>query len=206
MKEKKKKKWTILIAALIAIVATAVYSGQSYYRFHQGIPEERPDFGSPGGPPGDGERGDRGRGGWRGGPPTEEERERRMQEMAKELNLTPDQQTQIRNIMSQPWEGGPENRGQRFEQVRSVLTPQQQEQARDMFQSRMRSRMDERMQRRLNEARKSLPEKEVKALEAQMNERRRQMEQRRREGGGPPGFGPPGRRGGPGGPPPEGRR
>ncbi|MCA9439924.1 MAG: hypothetical protein KC964_03895 [Candidatus Omnitrophica bacterium] len=204
-KEKKHtSKWPLLILALIAIVATAVYSGSQYYRFNQGIPEDRPEFGPPG-PRGDRDGGGRGRGDWRA--PSEEERQQRMQEMAQELNLTPDQQNQIRDIMSQPWEGGPENRGQRMQQVQSVLTPEQQEKAHTMFESRMRQRMDDHMQRRLNEAKKSLPPKEVKALEEQMKERRKQMEQRRRQGGGrrggppgPPGFGPPPG----GGPPPDG--
>jgi len=196
MHEKKKTRWPLAVLAILAIIGTAVYSGSSYYRFSRGIPEDRPEYGPP--PPGD-----RGPGERRGGPPSEEERQQRFQEMATELNLTPEQQSQIRELMSQPWQGGREGGRERFEQMRSILTPEQQEKASQGF----RSRMDDRMQRRLNEARKSLPEKEVRALEEQMKERRRQMEERRRRGGGPPGpppFGgpPPPGEGPPPGPPP----
>ncbi len=177
MKEKKNK-WPLLVVALIAIVGTAVYSGSVLLQYNQGIPEERPEF-ARGGP------GDRGPGGGdrRGGPPSEEERQQRFQEMSKEMNLSTEQQTKIQELMSQPrGEGGRE----RFQQIREILTPEQQAQMSNRFQSRM----EERMQRRLNEARKSLPEKEVRVLEEQMQERRKQMEQRRREGrGGPPGRG-----------------
>ena len=199
MKEKKNK-WPLIILALVAIVATTVYSASSFYQFKKGIPEERPEFGPP---PGDRGPGGRGRGpeGRRGGPPSEEERQQRFQEMSKELQLTAEQQSQIREIMSQPWERGREGGRERFQQMRDVLTPEQQQ----MMSTRFQSRMDARMQRRLNEARKSLPEKEVKVLEEQMKERRKQMEERRRRGEGPPGpppFGGPPPGGGPDGPPP----
>lgn len=196
----KKNKTPLMIAAVIAILATAVYSANAWYRFSVGIPNDRPPEWGEGGP------GDQGPGGFRGGPPTEAERQERFQQMSAQLNLTPEQQSQIQQIMAQPWEGGPEGGRSRFEQMREVLTPAQQEQAQQMFRSGMQQRMQQRMERERREAKKNLPEGEYKQFEALQQERMKAMEQRMREGRGPgggrrgggPGSGGPG--GGPGGP------
>lgn len=184
----KKNKTPLMIAAVIAILATAVYSANAWYRYSVGIPNDRPPEWGEGGP-----------GGFRGGPPTEAERQERFQQMSAQLNLTPDQQSQIQQIMSQPWEGGPEGGRSRFEQMREVLTPAQQEQAQQMFRGGMQQRMQQRMERERREAKKNLPEGEYKQFEALQQERMKAMEQRMREGGGPGGGGPGGGPGGPGG-------
>ena len=168
MKEKKSK-WPLVFIALASVIATSVYSGYTLLKFKQGIPEEKPAPALAGGT---------GPGRWqRDSPPTPEERQRRFKEIAATLELTPEQKNQIQEILSQSGKGGRQGGRERFRKVREILTPDQQEKAFGMF----RSRIEQRMKRRLEEAKKSLPEKEVKVLEEQMNERLKQMETRMRE-------------------------
>lgn len=143
-------------------------------------------------------RGPGGPGGPGGSPPSEAEREAfrnaMRQEMITELQLTPEQQTKMEEVMNS--EGGPR---EHMRAMREVLTPEQQEKARNMREQHMTQMMN----RRLEEAKKTLPESEVKKLEEKMKER---LEARRN--GERPSWAPEGGRGDRGGegppPPPPG--
>lgn len=189
---------TTLVLSILIILAGATYSGFSYFRFTQGLPpderSEWDDFG-----PGDrgGRRGpeeagrrDRPRGEGRspggdrgpGGPGFREE-------MVKEFQITPEQQSQFEKLREAPRPEGPDGWQQRRQQFESILTPEQ----RQRMTQVMGQRMEQGIQRRLERARRVLPPDQLKVYEERMREMMQRM--RQRGGRGERGGGPGGRRG-----------
>lgn len=130
----------------------------------------------------------------RPGPPSPEQREQmrtRMREtMRQELNLTDDQQAKIDALISEPMPDSREERRARFEQMQQVLTPEQQEKARELRQNMRRQFM----QRRMEEMAKTANPEDMAAMQQRFEEMQRRFGDRGPGGGGPP----------PNGPPPEG--
>lgn len=127
-------------------------------------------------PPGEGGgRGDRMMGGMG---PTEEERKAMREEVLGTLNLTPEQRTKLDEIEKR-FEGkdGREAWRERMEASAEVLTPEQQEKAREFMQTNMRSRMEARMKERI----KVLPPEEQEKFMQKFEERRGEMEARWRQ-------------------------
>jgi len=118
----------------------------------------------------------------------EQIRQEMMDHMTKELELTPEQQAGIKEI----WSGGiATSRGEfekRIEKASELLTPEQREKADEIRRERggdMRRRgMQRLIERRLEKARETLPEDQMKIYEKKLQERIEDWENRRGEGGG----------------------
>jgi hypothetical protein len=144
---------------LVLITGLAVYGWSIYSKYTGGLPWEqgRTDRQVASNPQQENTRPE--------GPPRNRgARRQRMQQMMKELNLTEDQQAKIKDIWEQ---GRHENRKegrQRFQAMLSILTPEQQVQARQMMQSRMQRRV-QRMQE------KGVSGEEIQEVEERIEER-----------------------------------
>jgi Spy/CpxP family protein refolding chaperone len=123
-------------------------------------------------------------GGQEFGPPSPEMRAAMRNQMFATLNLTDEQRAQI-EALGEPGQGG--NPREHFEKMREILTPEQREQMGAVREQHMAQMMS----RRLEEARKTLPESEVQKLEQKMKER-----QEARRNGERPAWAPDGGRGG----------
>jgi Spy/CpxP family protein refolding chaperone len=196
-KEKKESNtWLKMGVALLLILCGAAYTTRTWWTYAKGIPQPKQqnqdDFGEERlGPRPGGDRGNRGRG--QGGPGnmSPEERQQRFNQMAEELHMTPEQKDQITKI----WEAGAPQDGEgwreRFDKMRSVLTPEQQQQMGAGRESRRQDFMNKRIER----AKKYLPPDQAKMYAQKLQERMNQMGNRGRGRGGP-GGGPGGGRGG----------
>lgn len=127
--------------------------------------------------PGGGGQG--GRNQWQAAFP-EAEREKMRQEMAKELKLTPEQQTKLREAEKALESGSNEDRRNVMRQMGEVLTPEQQGQ----MGAFMMRRGQEFRQKRLETAKKLLGEDEFKKFEKKLQQRMEQRRQRFQQGQG----------------------
>ena len=175
-----------IVVLIAAMVGMGYYGWTTYSRYTHGLPpnqNQTPGAMGPGGPR-------MNAAGARPGPPSPEQRRERMNQMMRELNLSGEQRAQMDKL----WEGPPpdsrEARQERRQTMEQILTPEQQQQARQM--------MRQGMQRRLDRARQTLSPKDFATLERRIQDRM----DGRRGGGGFGGRGGGGGRGGQGGPPP----
>lgn len=137
--------------------------------------ERRPDGERPPGAPREG----RGGPGMMGGMgPTEEERKAMRTEMLDHLQVTPEQRAKLDEIEKRfAGKDGREVWRERMEAAAEVLTPEQQEKAREYMQTNMRARMEARMRERI----KVLPPEEQEKFMRKFEERRGEMEARWRQ-------------------------
>lgn len=112
------------------------------------------------------------------------------QRLVQELNLTEAQQKQMEEIRTRMESGGNRGPGGMMAEMREVLTPEQQEKAREMFAERG-GRFQEMAARREEEARNTLSPEDFKVWQEKQAEFRDRMRQRAAEGGfrGPRGEG-----------------
>ncbi len=92
-------------------------------------------------------------------------------QMAKDIGLSEDQQQKIDEIMKQGPPSDPEEGRKRMEAMQALMTPEQQEKAREI----MRERMERRMQERLEQAKGLMGEGDFNQLKRKMEERRERM-------------------------------
>lgn len=168
------------IAALaIAIMGIGYTMYATYSHYTGGLPPLRTETSGTmerrGGPDGPG----------RSGPPSAADRQQRMQEMAKELNLTPEQQKQMEERMKnmpKPGQGAPPAGGGPMGQggpMSGILTQEQQQK----FQQNMQQRMQQRQSQMKQRLQGHMSPTDIQALD----ERMKNMPQRGGRGGGPPG-------------------
>lgn len=158
---KRRGLWRPLLAVVLVVGAGyLVWATVAPYR--QGLPPKEGAETQWAGGPG---RGGAGGDGERPASPTAEERQARFAEFADELKLSDEQRARMQALMAHPPERGEgregwEARRQAFEEI---LTPEQQEQARQIFRQRMAQGM-ERM-------RQVLSEEDFAALQRRIEER-----------------------------------
>lgn len=183
--------WLKIALSVLAILTGLAYTGNAWFTYSRGIPNgENRDWEEFRGGRGD----EDGRPSWR----TEEGRQERFEQTANEIGLSQEQRDQISQIWQAGRPEGPDGWRGRMEQMQSILTPDQQAKAQQMFQSRGQNAMNSRMERAKREAKKKMSPAEYKQFEERLEERARQGRNRGRGGfgrGGPGGGG-----GGPGGP------
>jgi hypothetical protein len=109
--------------------------------------------------------------------------------MAAELNLTEEQKEAMETLRAKGPPQSPEQGESRFEEMQSILTPEQQ----SAIQAGMHSRRQHRRARHQAKARRTLPPDQLKIFEERLEERDKEFERGgfRGPGGGPPPQGPP---------------
>jgi Spy/CpxP family protein refolding chaperone len=181
--------------AVILIIVSIVYCWYTFGKYSRGLNtrdepaigrnNDRPDGqdGRRGGPPGDRQ------------PPSEEERQARRQEMmnelASELELTEEQKTQMTAAMSSEMPQSREGWQQRREQMAAILTPEQQEKAREVMRNRFGGRGGPggpggRMRERMETAERVLPPDQMEILEERLEQRIQDFRDRRGSRNNPP--------------------
>ena len=144
---------------LILIAALTFYGWNTYSKFTRGLPKHDPGPGTQA-PVGFGQKDPKPE----GPPRNRRDRRKGMQKIMDELNLTEDQQQEIREIWEQ---GRPKSRDEgrtRMQMMLSVLKPEQQRQAREMMRSRIQKRI-QKMQE------KGVSDDEIREVKGRIEER-----------------------------------
>lgn len=169
-----KSKIKIFVVGII-LIATAIYAFTTYMHYKNGLTNQKSQnrpF-SPNNPPPNFSNN-----------PSSQDRKQFREQMAKDLNLTPEQQKKIEELEKQGRPSNPEEGRKRMEQMQSILTKEQQQKMQSNMQQNMQRRNNPFMSRQLERAEKLLSQDQYELY-------KKKLEERRSRGPGPGGM-PPG--------------